>query len=430
MFSKKDLDLIKRLEERKHISLPNSTQRMEFDLTRFLPIINHPLFQRLKYLTQLANADKVFPGATHTRFIHSIDTAYWQAGRNKFWLEYGMIDQDTADLLLVFALLHDLPHGPFSHTLDRVCTVYHDQRTVGLVASMQKEIEECVSFTGLVDLLEERNPIYQSVKHHPLGTDKFSYLTLDSTSCGVGAPNLAYLPNYVFWIDKHLMVGAMCAQEALELKRFYINMYKQVYFRPACLIKQRILEKIIFFLLNSGSLKESVLWDMTDNELVREIQKTKCGREQYRKYQYEDPDTLLTFKLQGYGLTEAEKSFSTIEREMRFFNTLIKQSNPKTLEQKERELAKLLGVNHREIHIVPPMGTDRFIPKPLMIVNGLRTYQDKSVYPKNHEALKELADNSLAIRVCAWSNITNLVAGKIPLIIDFFDDWVNKSKKP
>src|SRR5579884_639571 len=35
-------------------------------------IIDHPIFQRLRYIRQLALAEYVYPGATHTRFEHSL----------------------------------------------------------------------------------------------------------------------------------------------------------------------------------------------------------------------------------------------------------------------------------------------------------------------------------------------------------------------
>ncbi len=94
-------------------------------------IIDHPLFQRLRRIKQTAFLDFVFPGATHTRFSHSIGVMH-MAGQiydhvtEDFVSTYGQralqpSQRDYFRRLLRFtALLHDVGHGPFSHSLEGV----------------------------------------------------------------------------------------------------------------------------------------------------------------------------------------------------------------------------------------------------------------------------------------------------------------------
>ncbi|HSA35655.1 MAG TPA: HD domain-containing protein, partial [Methanomassiliicoccales archaeon] len=82
----------------------------------FLELLHRPEMQRLHGVKQLGLAHLVFPGANHTRFEHSLGT-YHVADLMCDALKLGKEDRDLA---LASALLHDLGHAPFSHTLEEV----------------------------------------------------------------------------------------------------------------------------------------------------------------------------------------------------------------------------------------------------------------------------------------------------------------------
>ena len=94
-------------------------------------VINHPVFQRLRRIRQLAFSDHVYPGATHTRFEHSIGvmhvaTRLYDALVSKY--EPVIEDRFGNDpnnsvarkLVRISALLHDVGHAPFSHTGEEI----------------------------------------------------------------------------------------------------------------------------------------------------------------------------------------------------------------------------------------------------------------------------------------------------------------------
>lgn len=88
-----------------------------------IAIIQHDFFQRLRNIKQLGFSEFVFPGATHTRFIHSIGVMY--VGDKAFEKLFKSTPQ-TPDLLRIketfklACLLHDIGHGPLSHSTESV----------------------------------------------------------------------------------------------------------------------------------------------------------------------------------------------------------------------------------------------------------------------------------------------------------------------
>ncbi len=94
-------------------------------------VIDHPLYQRLRRIKQTAFLHLVFPGATHDRFSHSIGAMHvasmaYERIVDDFRRTFGprSLTPDQKDyfhrLLRLTALLHDVGHGPFSHSLEGV----------------------------------------------------------------------------------------------------------------------------------------------------------------------------------------------------------------------------------------------------------------------------------------------------------------------
>jgi len=92
-------------------------------LEETIPIIRHNFFQRLRNIKQLGFSEYVFPGATHSRFIHSIGVM--NIGEKVFSRLFGQVEQ-TADYLRLretfklACLLHDIGHAPLSHSSESV----------------------------------------------------------------------------------------------------------------------------------------------------------------------------------------------------------------------------------------------------------------------------------------------------------------------
>ena len=105
-----------------------------------MDLVDVPEVQRLRRIHQLGLANAVFPGAHQTRFDHSLGVAYL-IGRLSTELE---LPEDERDLMLAAAMLHDIGHPPYSHTLEFLMTEYVGMDHVQLGGKLlQGEISAC-----------------------------------------------------------------------------------------------------------------------------------------------------------------------------------------------------------------------------------------------------------------------------------------------
>lgn len=166
-----------------------------------LQIINTSLFQRLRRIKQLAMAYLVYPGATHTRFEHSLGVFYIASlMANKLFPEKK--DKEKIDEVRFAALLHDIGHGPFSHISEYILDKYfengktddkekiHEKITEKLILE-NKEINSLLAEYDrekIVNLLSEKRheiPLQKQIISGPIDADKMDYLLRDSHYCGV-----------------------------------------------------------------------------------------------------------------------------------------------------------------------------------------------------------------------------------------------------
>src|SRR6185369_10845328 len=100
-------------------------------------IVDTPDFQRLRGLRQLGPASMVYPTANHTRFEHSLGTlavadriiSTINDRSNKYKQESGRVSDEQRALARLYALLHDVTHVPFGHTVEDELKIFerHDQ---------------------------------------------------------------------------------------------------------------------------------------------------------------------------------------------------------------------------------------------------------------------------------------------------------------
>jgi uncharacterized protein len=178
---------------------------MELDVPftpRVRALVDTPQFQRLKHVTQLGLASRVYPGATHTRFEHALGVFYnairylRQLGKDPRFRE--VVDRHRAEVLLCAALLHDVGHWPFCHPIEDMGLndlPSHEEFAAHFLADdseLSRVLRErwSVEPGEVLDVVTGRDSsapgrLIHSILSGPIDIDKMDYLDRDSLHAGV-----------------------------------------------------------------------------------------------------------------------------------------------------------------------------------------------------------------------------------------------------
>ena len=163
-------------------------------------LINTKEVQRLRRIRQLGLSNIAYPGAEHSRFVHSLGVAhllrrFLDAPARRFADAAGANVGEFRHLALAAGLLHDVGHGPFSHALEAITGERHEQWTTALLRSPGTEIHQVLEAreSGLSEqvasVIERRfKPSRALVKllSSQLDMDRTDYLLRDALMTGAG----------------------------------------------------------------------------------------------------------------------------------------------------------------------------------------------------------------------------------------------------
>lgn len=158
-----------------------------------LGLVETPEVQRLRRIRQLGLGYLVFPGAVHTRFEHGLGAmALLQSALDTLRDKGAVVTTDEVEGALAAALLHDVGHGPFSHTLEADLLPYADGRVFRHEAMSRAIMARLDARTGgalavalqMFDGTYDR-PFFHSLLASQLDMDRLDYLRRDSFYTGV-----------------------------------------------------------------------------------------------------------------------------------------------------------------------------------------------------------------------------------------------------
>lgn len=281
-------------------------------------LINSLPLQRLKYIKQLALTYEVYPGASHSRFEHSLGTmelatqafeTIVRKGSVAFLSRFAWSDLDRLrylQLLRLGALLHDVGHAPFSHAPEELLPegyTGHESFTEAFIRSeyvaplferlkFRFDLDDVVT----VALEPEKKPtqdpslqFLQELVSGDLGVDRMDYLVRDALHTGAAAGRFDYqrLLNTLTVIDHPISgvpvlaieAGGRLAAEGLLLARYF--MFLQVYFHHVRRIYDRHLVDFLSANLPAGifptELHEYI--KLTDDSVCTAIEQASRGND-------------------------------------------------------------------------------------------------------------------------------------------------------
>lgn len=222
------------------ISIPNE---LLFDL------IEHPYMQRLRWIKQLGLTLLVYPGATHTRFQHSLGCMHLMSDAVSTLRNKGhIITEEEAEAVHIAILLHDIGHGPFSHILESTIIKGTSHEKLSLLFMQQLNIE----FDGKLSLAIKifTNQYHKKFLHQlvssQLDMDRLDYLERDSFYTGVseGVISSDRIIKMLNVVNDNLVVevkGIYSIEKFLIARRL---MYWQVYLHKTALVAEQMLIRV------------------------------------------------------------------------------------------------------------------------------------------------------------------------------------------
>lgn len=219
-------------------------------------LVNTSAMQRLRRIRQLGTSYMTFHGAEHTRFAHSLG-AYETMRRVLSHLERECgwpVAKRDRQLGLCAALLHDVGHGPFSHTFESVLGIHHEAWTYRILLedpALRDTLSEVDSDFAydVVSILKNdgRFPAFEALVSSQLDVDRMDYMLRDAMATGVsyGQFELARLIRSLTLADGRIFVkrSSLHTVEQYLLARYF--MYVQVYLHPVTVGSDVLVEKIL-----------------------------------------------------------------------------------------------------------------------------------------------------------------------------------------
>lgn len=213
-------------------------------------LIEHPIFQRLRGIKQLGLSSLVYPGALHTRFQHVIGAMSLTAQAVDVLIAKGInITAEEKDAVCAAVLLHDIGHGPFSHTLEQVIITgaHHEQISLAFMQLINTAFSGRLSMCIAIFTNTYPKKFLHQLVSSQLDMDRLDYLRRDSFYTGVQEGvighdriiNMLNVHNDELVIDEK---GIYSVEKFLIARRL---MYWQVYLHKTVIAAETLLVKIL-----------------------------------------------------------------------------------------------------------------------------------------------------------------------------------------
>jgi len=237
-----------------------------FDSPWVMDILQTPEFIRLSRIKQTGLIYYLYPNATHTRTAHSLGT-YFLARR--LAKQLGCFKESEKQELYAAALLHDIGHGPHSHSFENYTGVCHEGFSKELITNPVSNINKIlkkykINTDNVVAILDHKhkNELLNDIISSQIDVDRMDYLARDSHFTGV---SFGHIDTSVLirWIHVHegklvFTFKAISSIENFLLSRYH--MYKQVYEQPKIIAVQQLVSQML------GRFK--VLYQQNPKQLV------------------------------------------------------------------------------------------------------------------------------------------------------------------
>lgn len=215
-----------------------------------LNIVQHPLMQRLTRIRQLGMSSFVYPGAVHTRFMHSLGAFHLTSEAIFSLTQKGLFIFDSeAEAVEAAILMHDIGHGPFSHVLENtlISGICHEDISLKMMEQINHDLGDQLNLA--LSIFKDNYPkhfLHQLISSQ-LDMDRLDYLSRDSFFTGVqeGVIGCARILKMLNVVDDQLVIdqkGLYSIENYLTSRR---SMYWQVYLHKTVVACEKVLVNLL-----------------------------------------------------------------------------------------------------------------------------------------------------------------------------------------
>ena len=237
------------MPKRKIINDPVYDGFLTIDDPVILQVIEHPFFQRQRRIKQLGLTSLVYPGATHTRFSHMLGALNLMGRALDVLRSKGVpiTDEEICGAKLAI-LLHDIGHGPFSHTTERLLIdLPHEEITLLMMQRINQEMEGTLDLAISIFANRYHKHFLHQLVSSQLDMDRLDYLGRDSFFTGV-SEGIVGTDRIISMLNVHDDELVIDEKGIYSVEKFIISrrlMYWQVYMHKTVIAADQLLLSIL-----------------------------------------------------------------------------------------------------------------------------------------------------------------------------------------
>ncbi len=257
-------------------------------------IMEHPYFQRLRRIKQLGLTNYVYPSAHHTRFQHALGSMHLMGLAIGVLKSKGIPITDEEALGVKLAiLLHDIGHGPFSHTLEQIIVpdLTHEDLSLLFIRELNRQTGGKLDLALQIVTGQYPKKFLHQLVSSQLDMDRLDYLSRDSFFTGVAEGTIS--------TDRIIHMLTVCKDELVveskgiySIEKFLVArrlMYWQVYLHKTVLSA----DQMLIHLLKRAKLLEESGTSLYANPAFSFFLKKNIGRNDFAN----NPECLKQFAL-------------------------------------------------------------------------------------------------------------------------------------
>jgi uncharacterized protein len=252
-------------------------------------LLNTPPFRMLHRIKQLGITFSVYPGATHTRFSHSLGVFHTAKRMISTLCSFDLsipLTLEGVKAFLCAALLHDTGHFPFTHSLKELPLLSHEALTGQIVKSrpiceiIKENIGTSPEMVGAIVDTDSKDRVtpeirfYRNLLSGVLDPDKLDYLTRDAFFCGIpyGIQDIDYVLSRIIPHNDRgiaLRSSGITAVENVLFSKYL--MFRTVYWHRTVRAATAMIKKGLFLALSEKVIKPEDLYSLDDDSFYREL---------------------------------------------------------------------------------------------------------------------------------------------------------------